>query len=116
MKHLLTKGTVLKIADPNKDFLVCIDAFKEGLGGFLMQEILVVFYDSRKMNENEHHYATHDFELATIIHALKMRRHYLLGRRFVLMIYHCGMKYLFGQPCLNARQARWMELISEFYF
>jgi hypothetical protein len=36
LKYLLTNAPVLKIADPNKDFLVCIDACKEGLGGVLM--------------------------------------------------------------------------------
>jgi hypothetical protein len=68
------------------------------------------------LNEHEQRYATHDLELAAIVHALKMWRHYLLGRRFVLMTDHCGLKYLFDQPKLNARQARWMALISEFDF
>jgi hypothetical protein len=36
---------VLKIADPNKDFLVCTNACKEGLKGFLMQEGHVIFYE-----------------------------------------------------------------------
>jgi hypothetical protein len=85
LKYLLTNAPILKIADPEKDFLVCTDACKEGLGGFLMQEGHVVCYESRKLNEHEQHYVTHDLELATIVHALKMWRHYLLGRRFVLM-------------------------------
>jgi hypothetical protein len=55
-------------------------------------------------------------ELAAIVHALKMWRHYLLGRKFVLMIDHCGLRYLFDQPKLNAIQARWMALLSEFDF
>jgi hypothetical protein len=59
---------------------------------------------------------THDLELVSIVHALKMWRHYLLGRKFVLMIDHCGLRYLFGQPKLNARQARWMALLSKFDF
>jgi hypothetical protein len=29
---------------------------------------------------------------------------------------HCGLRYLFDQPKLNARQARWMALLSEFDF
>jgi hypothetical protein len=116
LKHLLTNALVLKIADPEKDFLVCTDACKEGLGGVLMQEGKVICYESRKLNEHEKKYVTHDLELATIVHALKMWRHYLLGRRFVLMTDHCGLKYLFDQPRLNARQARWMALISEFDF
>jgi hypothetical protein len=93
-----------------------LDACKEGLGGVLMQEGKVICYESRKLNEHEKKYVTHDLELATIVHALKMWRHYLLGRRFVLMTDHCGLKYLFDQPRLNARQARWMALISEFDF
>jgi hypothetical protein len=32
------------------------------------------------------------------------------------MIDHSGLKYLFDQPKLNARQARWMEILSEFDF
>jgi hypothetical protein len=59
---------------------------------------------------------THDLELADIVHALKMSRHYLLGRRFVLMTDHCGLRHLFDQPKLNARQARWMDLLIKFDF
>jgi hypothetical protein len=107
---------MLNIADPDKDLLACTNACKEGLGRFLMQEGHVINYESRKLNEHEKCYVTHDLELTTIIHALKMWRHYLLGRRVVLMTYHCGMKYLFDQPRLNSRQARWMALIIEFDF
>jgi hypothetical protein len=59
---------------------------------------------------------THDLELAAIVHALKMWKHYLLGRKFVLMTDHCGLRHLFDQPKLNARQARWMNLLREFDF
>jgi hypothetical protein len=58
----------------------------------------------------------HDLELASIVHALKMWRHYLLGRRFVLMTDHCVLRHLFDQPKLNSRKARWMDLLSEFDF
>ena len=81
-----------------------------------MQGGSVVFYESRKLNENEVNYVTHDLELAAIVHALKMWRHYLLGRKFVLMTDHCGLRYLFDQPKLNAKQARWMALLSKFDF
>ena len=81
-----------------------------------MQEGKVICYESRKLNEHEVNYVTHDLELAAIVHALKMWRHYLLGRKFVLMTDHCGLRYLFDQPKLNAKQARWMALLSEFDF
>jgi hypothetical protein len=81
-----------------------------------MQEGHVIFYESRKLNEHEINYVTHDLKLDSIVHALKMWRHYLLGRTFVLMTEHSGMRYFFDQPKLNVRQARWMALLSEFYF
>ena len=68
------------------------------------------------MNEHEQSYVTHDLELAAIFHALKMWRHYLPGRRFVLMSDHSGLRYLFGQPNSNIIQARWLEIFSEFDF
>ena len=39
-----------------------------------------------------------------------------MGRKFELRTNHCGLKYLFDQPTLNARQARWMEFLCEFDF
>jgi hypothetical protein len=116
LKHLLTHTPMLNIIDPKADFLVCTDACKEGIRGVLMQGGSVVCYESQKLNEHEVNYVTCDLELAAIVHALKMWRHYLLGRKFVLMTDHCGLRYLFDQPNLNARQARWMALLSEFDF
>jgi hypothetical protein len=92
------------------------DACKEGLGGVLSQNGHVVCYESRKLKEHKRLYATHDLELATIVHALKMWRHYLMGRKFELRTDHSGLKYLFGQPTLNARKSRWLELLSEYDF
>jgi hypothetical protein len=116
LKQLLTSAPILKIADPNKDYIVCTDACKEGLGGVLSQEGFVICYESRKMKENERNYATHDLELATIVHALRKWKHYLMGRRFKLRIDHNGLKYLFDQPTLNARQTRWLDFLCEYDF
>eukprot|EP00253_Pinus_taeda_P023407 PITA_23407 len=53
LKHLLTTAPILSIADPHKDYVVCTDASKEGLGGVLMQEGRVIAYESRKLKEHE---------------------------------------------------------------
>ena len=52
--------------------MVCIDACGQGLGGVLMQDNHVVCYESRKLKDHDKNYATHDLELAAIVHALKM--------------------------------------------
>jgi hypothetical protein len=68
----------------------------------------VVCYESRKLKEYVRNYATHDLELATIVHALKMWGHYLMGRKFELRTNDYGLKHLFGKPTLNVRQTRWL--------
>jgi hypothetical protein len=45
LKHILTNAHVLKITEPEKDFLVYTDACKEGLDGILMQEGQVICYE-----------------------------------------------------------------------
>jgi hypothetical protein len=39
-----------------------------------------------------------------------------MGRIFELRIDHNGLKYLFDQQTLNARQSRWLEFICEYDF
>jgi hypothetical protein len=58
----------------------------------------------------------HDLDLAGIVHALRMWRHYLTGNKFELRTDHIGMKYFFEQPTLNARKTRWLECLSEYDF
>ena len=72
MEELFTSAPILNIADPNEIFVVCTDACKEGLGGVLTQNRHVIGYETRKLKEHERNYTTHDLELATIVHALKM--------------------------------------------
>ena len=58
----------------------------------------------------------HDLELAAIIHALRMWRNYLMGRKFLLKIDNMSLKYLLDQPDLNVRQARWLDFLNEYHF
>jgi hypothetical protein len=116
LKKLLTSSAILKIADPSEGFLVCTDACKEGLGGFLNQNGFVICFESKKLKEHESLYATHDLELASIIHALKKWRHYLMGKRFELRTDHNGLKYLVDQPTLNSGQSRWLGFLCEYGF
>jgi hypothetical protein len=51
-----------------------------------------------------------------IVHALRIWRHYLVGRKFELKIDHHGLQHIFTQRNLNARKRRWLELLSEFDF
>jgi hypothetical protein len=51
LKQLLTNAPIPRIANPKEDFVVCIDACKERLGGFLNPNGFLVCYESRKLKE-----------------------------------------------------------------
>ena len=81
-----------------------------------MQGNHVACHEFIKLKDHEKNYATHYLELASIVHALRMWKHYLLGRKFELRTDHYDLKYLFDYPTLHARQARWLEFLCEFDF
>ena len=60
-------------------YTVFYDASRVGLGCVLMQKGRVVAYASRKLKKHEENYPTHDLELAAVVFALKLWRHYLYG-------------------------------------
>jgi hypothetical protein len=80
----------------------------------LMQEGRVIAYASRKLRKYEQNYPTHDLELAAVVHALKIWRHYVLGNRCEIYTDHKILKYIFTQNDLNLRQHRWLELIKDY--
>jgi hypothetical protein len=55
-------------------------------------------------------------ELATVVFALKVWRHYLYGVTFEVFSDHKSLKYLFNQKELNMRQRRWMEFLKDYDF
>ena len=103
LKKLLTSAPVLAQPDVSKPFDVYCDASGNGLGYVLMQEGRVIAYASRQLRKHEANYATHDLELAAVVQALKIWRHYLLGNTCIYTD-HKSLKYILTQPELNMRQ------------
>jgi hypothetical protein len=114
LKKLLTTSPVLAQPDTTKPFDVYCDASDNSLGGVLMQEGRVISYSSRQLRRHEEHYPTHDLELAAVVMALWMWRHYLLGNAVHIYTDHKSLKYIFTQPDLNMRQRRWLALIKDY--
>jgi hypothetical protein len=79
-----------------------------------MQDGQVVSYASRQLRKHEENYPTHVLELAAVVHALKIWRHYLIGHRCEIYSDHKSLKYIFMQNDLNLRQRRWLELIIDY--
>ena len=56
----------------------------------------------------------HDLELAAVVFALKIWRHYLHGEKVEIYTNHKNLKYLFSQKELNIRQHQWIELFKDY--
>ncbi|XP_052732478.1 uncharacterized protein LOC128196266 [Vigna angularis] len=95
LKDKLTSAPVLVIPDTAKPFVVYCDASHQGLGCVLMQEKRAVAYATRQLKVHEKNYPTHDLELAAVVFALKIWRHYLYGSTF---------------------QRRWLEFLKDYDF
>ena len=76
--------------------------------------MILEWYASRALRRHEENYATHDLELAAMVHALKIWRHYLLGNPVHIYSDYKSIKYIFTQSELNLRQRRWLELIKDY--
>ncbi|KAL4021404.1 hypothetical protein IC575_020200 [Cucumis melo] len=74
----------------------------------------VVAYASRQLKIHEQNYPTHDLELAAVVFALKIWRHYLYGEKIQIYTDHKSLKYFFTQKELNMRQRRWLELVKDY--
>ena len=92
------------------------DASRDELGCVLMQSGRVIAYGSRQLNNYEQNYPTHDLELAAIVFALKIWRHYLYGEQFEIFSDHKSLKYIFTRQDLNMRQREWMEYLEDYDF
>ncbi|KAL0298103.1 UNVERIFIED_CONTAM: Retrovirus-related Pol polyprotein from transposon.6 [Sesamum angustifolium] len=94
LKKRLTSAPILALPSEDGGYVVYTDASRQGLRCVLMQHGKVIAYASRPLRPHEINYPTHDLELAAIVHALKIWRHYLKE--------------------LNLRQRRWIELLKDY--
>ena len=104
LKKCLTIAPILAIRQENAKFDIYCVASKSGLGVVLMQRGKVIACASRQLKEYETRYPTHDMELAAVVFALKIWRHYLYGMYCDIYTDHKMLKYLFTQKELNVRQ------------
>ena len=114
LKQRLTTAPVLTLPSGSEGFTVYCDASNQGLGCVLMQHDRVIAYASRQLKKHEVNYPTHDLELAAVVFALRIWRHYLYGVPYRIFTDHKSLQYLFSQKDLNMRQRRWIELIKDY--
>ena len=106
LKGMLVEALVLTQPTSGKEYTLYSDASGIGLGCVLMQDGKVVAYASKQVKPHEQNYPIHDLELAAVVFALKIWRHYLYGEKCRIYTDHKSLKYLLTQKELNLRQWR----------
>ncbi|GJZ94439.1 putative reverse transcriptase domain-containing protein [Tanacetum coccineum] len=114
LKQRLSQAPVLVLPEGNDDMEVYCDASSNGLDCVLMQRGRVITYASKKLKKHEEEYPTHDLELAAVVLALKLWRHYIYGVKIKIFTDHKSLKYFFDQRDLNMRQRRWLDLVKDY--
>ena len=114
LKRKLTSAPVLTLPSGQDGYTVYGDASRQSLGCVLMQHENVIAYASRQLKKHEQNYPTHDLELAAVVFALRIWRHYLYGVPCRIFTDHKSLQYLFTLKELNMRQRIWVELIKDY--
>ena len=70
LKEAISTKLVLRLPDLDLPFEVQTDASDRALGGVLVQEGHLVAFESRKLNNAEQRYSTHEKEMTVVVHCL----------------------------------------------
>ncbi len=106
LKGILVKALVLKLPNFDKDFEIHSDASDFVIGGILVQEGKPMAFESKKLNEAERRWPTHEKEMWVVIHCFKTWGHYISSKDVVVWTDNVTLKYFAIQPKLSSKQVR----------
>ena len=69
---------------------------------------------SRQLKAHKKNYPTHDLELAVVVFAIKIWRHYLYGVNIDMFTDHKSLQYVFSQKEMNLCQKRWLQFLKDY--
>ena len=116
LKKAISTEPVLRLPDLDLPFEVQTDASNKALGGVLVQEGHSMAFESKKLNNAEQRYSTHEKEMTVVVHCLQQWRHYLLGSIFTVVTDNVANTFFKTQKKLSPKQARWQEFLTDFKF
>ncbi|KAL0150452.1 hypothetical protein M9458_054269 [Cirrhinus mrigala] len=124
LRQRFTTAPILHHPDPNKPFIVEVDASSTGVGAVLSQrqgepsKMFLCAYFSHKLSPAERNYDVGNRELLAIKLALEEWRHWLEGAKhpFTVLTDHKNLEYLRSAKLLNHRQAQWALFFTRFHF
>ena len=116
LKEMLTTLPVLVVPNFDKPFTIETDAPRRGLGTVLMQEGRPIAYLSQKLSARSQSKSFYERELMAIVMAVHKWRHYLLGRKFLVLTDQKSLKFLVDQRIIGEEQQKLIGKLMGFDF
>ena len=120
-EHLIT-APVLAFADLSEQFVLHIDASRDGLGGVLCQDhdgkLRPVAYGSRGLSHTEKNYPAHKLEFLALKWAItdKFRDYLYMAKGTKVLTDNNPLTYVLTSAKLDATGHRWLAALSSFDF
>ena len=123
LKRQLLEPRIVRMPDPQHNFILETDASRIALGAVLKQhfedsglEHPVGFF-SRSLTGSERNYAAYELEMYAVVRAVEHFRVFLLGREFLLRTDHAALRNLLRRDLPpTTRVERWILRLSEYTF
>lgn len=120
LKQCLVNAPILAFPTENDTFVLDTDASNEGMGAVLSQiqdgEEKVIAYASKTFNKAQQNYCTTKRELLAVVNFVRLFRHYLIGRKFVLRTDHAPLLWLKNFKDPEGMYARWITILENYDF
>jgi hypothetical protein len=123
-KKILTSSPVLAIADKSMIQVVSVDSSLKALSCVLsqvkdtktMEGEQVIAYASRTLRGPELNYSIHHLEALAVVWGINHFKHYLSGRRFLLISDHASLVYIFRPSKTTPKLNRWSAALLNYSF
>ena len=123
LNQQLLQPRIVRLPDPQRDFILETDGSRIALGSVLKQrfedtglEHPVGFF-SRALIGSERNYAVYELELYPVVRAVENFRMFLLGCEFLLRTDHAALRNLLCRDLPpTSRVERWILRLSEYNF
>ncbi|XP_038977863.1 uncharacterized protein LOC120108346 [Phoenix dactylifera] len=116
LKRAMTQTLVLALPDFSIPFEVYTDASGDGIGAVLVQQKRPLAFLSKALGPMKKAWGTYARELLALVHAVKVWRLYLLGKKFTIVTDQQALRHLLEQKIVTPEQQKFLVKLLGFEY